>query len=179
MVITVIGKGAVGGGLADRWERAGHRITRIGREGGDASGADAVLVAVPGNRIQEALHNVDGLRGKIALDVTNDYDGRDERYESLSHEVKAITGGPVAKTFNLEYASLYDALDEQRARPSNLFAADDEARAVTEQLIHDAGYDPILVGGLEQARALEDATALFRRIRLAIGPHFHRYAREL
>jgi 8-hydroxy-5-deazaflavin:NADPH oxidoreductase len=41
-------------------------------------------------------------------------------------------------------------------RPSCLYAADDEARAVTEQLIRDAGYDPVSLGGLENARALED-----------------------
>ena len=41
-------------------------------------------------------------------------------------------------------------------RPSCLYAADDEAREVTEQLIRDAGYEPVSLGGLENARALED-----------------------
>ena len=40
MRIAVIGKGNVGGGLADLWERAGHELTRVGRGGGDVSGAD-------------------------------------------------------------------------------------------------------------------------------------------
>jgi NADPH-dependent glutamate synthase beta subunit-like oxidoreductase len=31
MKVAVVGKGNVGGGLADRWERAGHDVTRIGR----------------------------------------------------------------------------------------------------------------------------------------------------
>ena len=35
MRITVFGKGNVGGGLADLWERAGHQVTRLGRAGGD------------------------------------------------------------------------------------------------------------------------------------------------
>jgi hypothetical protein len=52
MNITVVGRGSVGGGLADRWEQAGHRVTRLSREGGDASDADAVLVAVPSTRSQ-------------------------------------------------------------------------------------------------------------------------------
>ena len=34
--------------------------------------------------------------------------------------------------------------------------ADDDARQVAEQLIRDAGYEPVSVGGLENARALED-----------------------
>ena len=32
MRITVFGKGNVGGGLADLWERAGHQVTRLGRQ---------------------------------------------------------------------------------------------------------------------------------------------------
>ena len=34
MRIAVVGRGNVGGGLADLWERAGHHVTRIGRDGG-------------------------------------------------------------------------------------------------------------------------------------------------
>lgn len=178
MNITVIGRGNVGGGLANLWQQAGHSVIRLGRGGGDASGADAVLVAVPSSQIGHALRSVDGLRGMIALDATNAYDGRDERFESLSHEVQSITGGPVAKTFNLQYAALYHRIGEQRVRPSNLYAADAEARPVTEQLIRDAGYDPTFVGGLEYARTLEDATGLFRAVRLrSHGLYFHRYAR--
>jgi hypothetical protein len=117
MNITVIGRGRVGGGLADRWERAGHTMSRLGREGGDAGGADAVLVAVPSDQIAAALGRVSGLEGKVAIDATNAFDGRDEAYESLAHEVKAIVGGPVAKAFNLQNAALYDRVDEQRCGP--------------------------------------------------------------
>jgi 8-hydroxy-5-deazaflavin:NADPH oxidoreductase len=178
MNITVIGRGNVGGGLADRWEKAGHTLTRLGREGGDASDADVVLVAVPSGQIADALGKVIGLEGKIAIDATNAFAGRNEEYESLAHEVKSIIGGPVAKAFNLQNAALYDRIDEQRARPSNLYAADDDARQVTERLIRDAGYDPVSVGGLEQARALEDSVGLFSAIRRAGGgPYFHRYAK--
>ena len=73
--IAVIGRGKVGGGLGDRWERAGHTVTRIGREGGDASDADVVLVGVPSGSIAEALGKVSGLAGKIAIDATNPFGG--------------------------------------------------------------------------------------------------------
>ena len=36
MKIAVIGRGHVGGGLAERWRRAGHDLTELGTEGGDA-----------------------------------------------------------------------------------------------------------------------------------------------
>jgi predicted dinucleotide-binding enzyme len=71
MKIAVIGRGHVGGGLADLWERAGHEVTRIGREDGDVSEVEAVLVAVPGEAIAEALDSVQGIEGKTVIDATN------------------------------------------------------------------------------------------------------------
>ena len=68
MNITTIGKGNVGGGLARRWERAGHQVTTLGSEGGDVSSADVVLVAVPGGAISEALGKVRGLENARALE---------------------------------------------------------------------------------------------------------------
>lgn len=179
MNITVIGRGKVGGGLADRWERAGHTVIRIGRDGGDASDADAVLVAVPSGQIAEALGKVSGFAGKVTIDATNPFAGRDEKYESLTHQVKAIAGGPVAKAFNTNFADLYDEIDAQRVRPSNLFAAEEEARDVTEQLSRDAGYDPVFVGSLDKARALEEhLTGLEASAAQAgLGRFFYRYAK--
>ena len=156
MKITTIGRGNIGGGLARFWEQAGHTVTTLGHDGGDASDADVVLLAVPSGSISEALGSVTGLEGKIAIDATNAFGARNEQYESLAHEVKAQTRGPVAKAFNANFARLFDQIPEQRVRPSLLYAADEEARAVTEQLIRDAGYDPVSLGGLENARALED-----------------------
>ena len=177
MNITAIGRGNIGGGLARRWERAGHTVTALGRDGGDASDAEAVLVAVPGGEIADALAKVTGLDGKIAIDATNAFGGRNEQFESLAHEVKSIVGGPVAKSFNTNFAALYDQIDEQRARPSNLFAADEDAREVTEQLIRDAGFDPVYVGGLDKARLLEDHLALTGAINQGgLGRFFARYA---
>ncbi|HET9324402.1 MAG TPA: hypothetical protein VFO03_11030 [Gaiellaceae bacterium] len=177
MRITVIGRGNVGGGLARRWERAGHEVTELGRDGGDASDADAVLVAVPGGSIADALGKVSGLDGKVVIDATNIFGERNEEFPSLAHEVKSITKGPVAKSFNLNYAAVYDRIDEQRARPSSLFAADDEAREVTEQLIRDAGFDAVYVGGLDQARALEEHLQLMGAANQGgLGRFFYRWA---
>jgi predicted dinucleotide-binding enzyme len=171
--ITTVGRGNIGGGLASLWEQAGHSVTRLGRDGGDAADADVVLVAVPGGSISEALGNVTGLEGKVAIDTANAFSGRDERYESFAHEVKAHTNGPVAKAFNANFATLYDRIGEQRPRPSCLYAADEEAREVTEQLIRDAGYEPVSMGGLENARALEDFVP---GVLGKVGQVFYRFA---
>src|ERR671939_923975 len=171
MNIAVIGRGNVGGGLADRWEKAGHTVQRLGRDGGDVSDVDAVLLAVPSGAIADALGKVSGLEGKVVVDATNAFGGRNEEFPSLAHEVKSIVGGPVAKSFNLNFARLYDKIDEQPERPGMLYAADDEAREVTEQLIRDAGYEPVPAGDLEKARALEDFLGPFG----AYGPSFYRF----
>jgi predicted dinucleotide-binding enzyme len=171
--ITTIGRGNIGGGLARLWQQAGHTVTTLGREGGDVSDADVVLVAVPGASTSEALGKVTGLEGKIAVDTGNAFGGRDERYESLAHEVKAHTNGPVAKAFNANFAALYDRIGDERVRPSCLYAAEDEAREVTEQLIRDAGYEPVSVGGIENARALEDFVP---GVLSKIGRVFYRFA---
>lgn len=173
MKITTIGRGNIGGGLARLWEQAGHEVTALGRDGGDASDADVVFVAVPSSSISDALSAVTGLDGKVAIDAANAFAGRNEEYESFAHEVKAHTNGPVAKAFNANFGKLYDQVAEQKNRPSCLYAAEDGAREATEQLIRDAGYEPVAVGGIENARALEDfVPGVFGKI----GMVFYRFA---
>jgi 8-hydroxy-5-deazaflavin:NADPH oxidoreductase len=175
--ITAIGRGNIGGGLARRWERAGHTVTQLGQDGGDASDADAVLLAVPSSAIADALGKVSGLEGKVVIDATNAFTGRTEGFESLAHEVKSHVGGPVAKSFNCNYAALYDQIDSQATPPSNLYAAEEGAVEVTEQLIRDAGFEPVSVGGLENARLLEDHLGLMGAITSSgLGRFFYRYA---
>ena len=178
MKIVTVGRGNIGGGLAGLWRKAGHDVTELGREGGDASDADVVLVAVPSNAIAAALGGVKGVEGKVAIDATNAFGGRNEQFESLAHEVKSITGGPVAKAFNANYAALYDEVAKQRVKPSNLYAADDGAREVAEQLSRDAGFDPVPLGGLDKARALEDHLGFMSAlIEAGLGRFFYRYAK--
>jgi 8-hydroxy-5-deazaflavin:NADPH oxidoreductase len=88
--------------------------------------------------------------------------------------VKSIIGGPIAKAFNANTASLYEQIHEQRVPPSNLFASEDETREVAERLSRDVGYDPVYIGGLERARALEDHTA---HVLSSLLEWFYRYAK--
>ncbi|HEY2742682.1 MAG TPA: hypothetical protein VGI69_10960 [Gaiellaceae bacterium] len=177
MKITVIGRGNVGGGLARKWRDSGHEVQELGRDGGDASAADVLLVAVPGPEIGNALGSVSGIEGKVTIDATNAFGSRNEDFESNAHEIKSIVGGQTAKAFNLNFANLYDEIGKQRVRPSNLYCAEDEARELTEQLIRDAGYDPVDAGGLDNARMLEDHLALLFAVNQAgLGPFFYRFA---
>ena len=177
MKIAVVGKGNVGGGLADRWERAGHEVTRIGKEGGDVSDAEAVLLAVPGGAVADALESVQGIDGKTVVDATNLVGAEPPSgFASNAEFVKSKTNGPTAKSFNLNFARAYDQIDSAGSRPSNIWSGDEEARDVVEQLIRDAGYEPVAAGGLENAAAQEKAIALFFGISQATGMFLYRMA---
>jgi len=172
--IVTLGRGNVGGGLAGLWRRAGHEVTVLGREGGDAAGADALLLAVPAGTVAEALGKVSGLEGVPVIDSTNVIrDPRPDGFDSLAAYVKSLTGGPVAKAFNSNFARLYDRLGSAD-RPSMVFAADDDARDVTETLIHDAGYEPVYAGDLSSARAVEDFIGVIFAVAGERGPFFYR-----
>jgi 8-hydroxy-5-deazaflavin:NADPH oxidoreductase len=178
MKIATVGRGNVGGGLADRWEHAGHEVTRIGRDGGDVSDADAVLFAVPGGALADAVASVQGLEGKTAIDATNLVGVEPPAgFASNAEFLKSKTNGPTAKSFNLNFAALYDEADSQRARPSNFWSGDDEAKEVVEQLIRDAGYEPLHAGPLENAGVQEGfMKAFFAMAQGDLGRFFYRFA---
>jgi predicted dinucleotide-binding enzyme len=178
MKIAVVGRGNVGGGLADRWEAAGHEVTRIGKDGGDVSDVDAVLLAVPGAGIAEAFETVAGWDGKTVIDATNLFgDARPPGgFASNAEFVKSKTNGPTAKSFNLNFARVYDQLDAANSKPSNIWTGDEEARATVEQLNRDAGYEPVFAGGLDKAAVQEQGMGLFGAISQANSPFFYRIA---
>jgi predicted dinucleotide-binding enzyme len=177
MKIAVFGKGNVGGGLADLWERAGHQVTRLGRDGGNVADADLVLVAVPGESIAEALPRLTGLQGKTVIDATNRFGvGAPAGFDSNAEFVKSHTGGPTAKSFNINFASLYGRLGETRVKPSNLWCGDEETREVVEQLNRDAGYDPVYTGPLKNAAHQEALLDVIFAISEGMGPYVYRFA---
>src|SRR5205085_8303971 len=99
-------------------------------------------------------------------------------YDAVAQQVKSIIGGPTSKTFNTNFASLYDQIDAESVRPGTLFASDPAAREITEQLIRDAGFDPIHLGDLGQAPLLEGLIALTQVLENGeLGPFFYRFNR--
>jgi 8-hydroxy-5-deazaflavin:NADPH oxidoreductase len=176
MKIATVGRGNIGGGLADKWEEAGHEVTRIGKDGGDVSDAEVVLVAVPGGAVADALDKVQGIEGKTVIDATNLF-GVDAPagFASNAEFIKSRTNGPTVKSFNLNYARLFDEIDEQSEKPGNIWTGDEEAREVVEQLIRDAGYEPYCGGPLENASAQEQFLKIMGGISNDIGRCFYRF----
>ncbi|NYJ74913.1 NADPH-dependent F420 reductase [Allobranchiibius huperziae] len=153
MKITTIGRGTIGGTLARLWQSAGHEVIELGHDGGDAGDADVVLLAVPNLQVPAALAAVSGLQGKVIIDATNRLDGEEPPigHSSIAEYVKATTGGPVAKAFNLNYGDLYEKASGASSRPSNIWVGDEDARPVVEQLSSDIGFRAVNGGPLDRA----------------------------
>jgi 8-hydroxy-5-deazaflavin:NADPH oxidoreductase len=182
MKITTIGRGTIGGTLGRLWRSAGHEVTELGKEGGDAADADVVLLAVPDEAVPDALASVTGLHGKVVLDATNRVGVVEHSapagYASIAEYVKAQTGGPTAKAFNLNIGNLLDQAATASSRPNNIWVGDEGARPAVEQLTRDIGMEPLNAGPLENAAIEEQfAKLLVAMIRdTGDGPLFYRFA---
>ena len=174
MNIVIIGRGKRRRGTGRAVAQDRYQVTAPGRGGWDASGADVVVMAVLGPAISAAMDMVTGLVGKIAIDATKSLPFRDEAFGSLA-EVSFIAC-PVAESFNLNFAVLYDQIAAQWVRPSSFYVAEDGARTVTKELGTDTGYDPVPVGGLGRARTVEDLTWLLFAAMKDGAPVFYRFA---
>jgi predicted dinucleotide-binding enzyme len=152
-------------------------VTRIGKDGGDVSDADVVLVAVPGGAVADIFGNVTGWEGKTVIDATNLVGAQPpDGFASNAEYIKSKTNGTTAKSFNLNFARLYDEIDKARTRPSNIWSGDEEARPVVEQLTRDAGYEPVYAGGMEKTSVQEQGIALIFAVSQASGPFVYRIA---
>jgi predicted dinucleotide-binding enzyme len=180
MKIATIGRGKIGGGLADLWEAAGHEVTRLGHEGGDVGDAEVVLVAVPGDSVEAALGAVTGLEGKTAIDATNLYGGATPPggHASNAEYVKSVTGGPTAKAWNINFGALYDQVAAASTPPGDIWCGDEEAREAVETLHRDAGFDPICAGPLTNAGKQEAMLDIVFGIvkEGGMGPFFYKFA---
>src|SRR3954454_18696822 len=113
MNIATLGRGTIRGTLARHWAQAGHDVTTLGRDGGDVSDADVVLLAVLSEAVPDALARVTGHEGKVVLDATNRMTAAPPAgYASIAEYVKAQTGGPTAKVFNLNFGALLEQAAE-------------------------------------------------------------------
>jgi predicted dinucleotide-binding enzyme len=180
MKITTIGRGEIGGTLGRLWAAAGHDVTQLGRDGGDAGDADVVLLAPPGTVVTEALAGVSGLEGKVILDATNRLASQTPPptgYDSIAEHVKATTGGPVAKVFNLTYGAILDQAAGVARRPGNLWVGDEGARDAVQRLSRDIGMDALYGGPLERAATTEAFVEILISIKQgADAPIFYRFA---
>jgi 8-hydroxy-5-deazaflavin:NADPH oxidoreductase len=194
MHITFIGVGNVGAPLADHLQRRGHRVTLAARDPDSpavqaaraarrrAPGcapaqavreAEAVFLATPFTAHAQVVPPLaEALAGKVLVDCTNPVG------PGLSHGLGSQRSGaealqvlaPAARVVKAFTVYGFENLEDNAypgygVKPAMFFCGDDAAaKAAVAGLIAELGWEPLDVGGLNQALHLEHMTLLWVRL---------------
>jgi len=194
MKIAFIGYGNVGAPLADHLQRLGHQVTLAASDASSdgvkkaqarnaslevaatnqaVTAADVVFLATPFQANEGVLKALgDALNGKILVDCTNPVGpglthGL-KNVQSGSEMVQALVpGAKVVKAFTIYgFENLENnAYPAYNVKPVMMYCGDDaSAKKMVGALIAQLGWEPLDVGGLEQALHLEHMTLLWVRM---------------
>jgi len=194
MNITFIGYGNVGAPLADHLQRLGHSVTLAARDVNSeavrmAQARNPALKAVP---LEQAVREAEvvflatpfmanaqvvpplaeALAGKVLIDCTNPVG------PGLTHGLNNVQSGSqalqalvpqarVVKAFTIYGFENFEnnAYPGYGVKPAMFFCGNDAAaKATAAGLIGQLGWEPLDVGGLEQALHLEHMTLLWVRM---------------
>jgi predicted dinucleotide-binding enzyme len=195
--IGFIGAGHVGGTLAKIWTGAGYQVmlsaldletvrqlarelgpnARAGTPAEAASFGDVVVVTVPYSALPQIGRDYAAqLKGKIVIDTCNPYLQRDgdmakdalEKGTGVMDPIY-LPGTRLVRAFN---SITYADLAKDGHHPGELYgielAADDPgALAVARRLVTDAGYEPVVVGGLSTAKTFDQGSPVYPKAMLA------------
>jgi predicted dinucleotide-binding enzyme len=183
--IGIIGTGRIGGALARHWVAAGHEVlmssrhpeeleplarelgsrARVGMPSDAAAFGSVVLVSVPYGAMPQLGTDLAGaLAGKIIIDTSNPNERRDgaqavewQRKGAGLSTAELLRSTRVVRAFNcIPAASLAEQANRQPARIAIPIGGDDAAAiAITERLVREAGFDPVLVGSLAKTREFD------------------------
>jgi hypothetical protein len=200
MKIAFLGFGNVGAPLADHLQRTGHEVTLAARSADGESvqrararnaalgvaepavavaAAEVVFLATPYQANAAVLPPLaDALAGKVLVDCTNPVGpGLSHGLESKQSGSAAVQAlAPRARVVKAFTIYGFENLDDNRfpaanVKPAMMFCGDDSAaKAQVATLIAQLGWEPLDVGGLEQALHLEHMTLLWIRL-VRLGGH--------
>jgi hypothetical protein len=189
--IGIIGTGNIGGTLAAHWARAGHELVisgldadalrplaaklgpkvRVGTPAEAAAFGSVVLVSVPYRALPDVgRDHAAALAGKVVIDTGNPYPQRDgamaedaRRDGTGVASARYLPGTRLVRAFN---AIAWTTLRDQGNRVGGLLAipiAGDDVIALelAARLVRDAGFDPVVTGGLATARRFDVDTAVY------------------
>jgi predicted dinucleotide-binding enzyme len=127
-----------------------------------AAFGDVILVSVPYSAMPQIGRDfATELRGKIVLDTSNPVADRDgpmavaaKNKGSGIASSEYLAGTRLVRAFNcIPAASLADEANRRPNRIASPLAGDDaEALSVAQSLVDQAGFDSVVVGGLDSAR---------------------------
>jgi predicted dinucleotide-binding enzyme len=189
--IGIIGAGKIGGALAKHWAKAGHEVfissrhpeeledlakslgpkSKVGTPREAALFGDVVVVSIPyGATPQLGKDLGKELAGKIVLDTGNPYPSRDG---SMADDARKRGTGITSPEFlpNTRLVRAFNAINasplanEANRKPEKiaipLASNDAKALEVAARLVRDAGFDPVIVGGLDRAKEFDVGSPVY------------------
>lgn len=191
--IGIIGSGNQGGSLGLIWAQAGHEVffssrhpeelkdlvakagpkARAGLPQEAASFGDVIVIAVPYGALPQVGRDYAAqMKGKVVIELGNPREDRDGPMAAEAMKkgtgvasAEYLPGVRLVRTLNaLSYQQVQRDAHRAGEKLGVPVAADDAAAmAVAVQLVTDAGFDPVVVGGLSRAREFDRNTAVYVR----------------
>lgn len=192
--IGIIGTGNIGGALAKHWAKAGHELlissrhpeelqdlakslgpkVRVGTPREAAQFGEVILLSVPYKATPDIGRDLASeLKGKVLLDTGNPYPFRDG---AMAEDARKRGTGVTSKEFlpGVRLVRAFNAINagnlerDGNRKPERLaipLASDDaEALQIAQRLVRDAGFDPVVVGGLARAREFDVGTKVYTKL---------------
>jgi len=182
MKIGIIGAGRIGGNCARQAVRAGHQVTLsfsrdpatlrdLAHELGEAASTgrpadavafgDLVILSVPWGTIPEALAQAGDLDGRLVVDTTNQFGSGPQPapgQTAAAFNAQRMPGARYVKSFNTLTSGFQAAVVDREGdeRVVQWLAGDDpDAKAVVAGLLHEMGYVPVDLGGVNGCAVME------------------------
>ena len=187
--VGVIGSGHVGSALGGVWANAGNEVmfssrhldsdtklaaaiganARAGTPQEAASFGQVLLFAVPYSAFPELIKSLgNSFKGKVVINASNPFPQRDGEIATQAREKGAglfdaqlLPGALVVRAFNAVGAARMASAHEDPGKIGMPIAGDDKnAIGVASRLVREAGFEPVVVGGLDMGKYLMPGTPL-------------------
>ncbi len=202
--IAIVGTGQMAGGLGPEFGALGHTVVYgsrdpdsqkvqdlIERTPGDASaklpaeavvGADIVVLAVPGDLVEDITLGLGDLSGKIIIDPTNaltgDWNTRLEMGVETSNARIIQDAAPDAYVVKAFSTLNWRQMVEPGGDISILLAGDsDDAKARVAEIVTAMDLHPIDLGNVDDAHWIEGMAILWLNNRISGRPDFEYHLR--
>jgi hypothetical protein len=191
MRIGIIGAGRIGGAVGLEWAEAGHEVffssrnpdelaplvqqggsrTRAGLPAEAAAFGQVLAIGTPYDALPQVGRDYAAqMRGKVAIVFSNQarQNGGAPSQDAMARGWGTVTPGllpgtRVTRAFNAINFRFVTSEAHRAGEKVGIPIVGDDAEAVriTSQLVVDAGFDPVLVGGLERASLFDPGTPVF------------------
>ena len=189
MKIGIIGSGHVGSALGGVWAEAGNDVmfssrhlendrklaaevganARAGTPQEAAAFGQVLLLAVPYSAFPDLIRSLgNSIKGKVVINASNPFPQRDGEIANGARakgvglfDAQMLPGAHVVRAFNAVSAARMASAHEDPGKLGMPIAGDDkQAIEVASRLVREAGFEPVVVGGLDMGKYLMPGTPL-------------------